>query len=96
MCGYQDTVEVERQARSNQNFYPSAKPAVGVPLYGCQLRLHLLPTLFFPAKSTLIVPTLSTLIIPVSVNLLHYIPEEVLTCLHLQVKSIESSPLSQK
>ena len=30
------------------------------------------------------------------VSLHHYFPEEVLTCLHLQVKSNESSPLSQK
>ena len=57
------TVELERQARSNKNFYTSATPAVSVPLCGYQLCLHLLPTLFFPAKSALIVPTLSTLII---------------------------------
>jgi len=60
----QVTVELKRQALSNKNLYPSA---ARVPLYGCQICLHLLPTLFFPAKSTLIVPTLSTLMILVSV-----------------------------
>ena len=87
---------MERQARLNKRIYPSAARAVSVPLYGCQLSLHLLPTLFVPAKSTLIVPTLSTLIILVMVSLHHCFPEEVLTCLQLQVKSNESSPHRQK
>jgi len=77
---------LERQARSNENFYPSATLAVSVPLYGCHLCLHLLPILFFPAKSTLIVPTPSTLSWLVF-SLHHYFPEEVLTCMHLQVKN---------
>ena len=57
------SVELERQDRSNKNFYAPATPEVSVPLCGCQSCLHLLSTLFFPAKSVLIVPTLSTLII---------------------------------
>jgi len=45
-CGYQDTVELERQARLNKNFSSSAAPAVSVPLYGCQLCLHFYCQLF--------------------------------------------------